>query len=528
MVAIEVGRGPRLLIKKSIEQIQYESGRQHLKRTLGPVNLVLLGIGCIIGAGIYVMTGNAAANFAGPAVILSFVVAGLACAFAGLCYAELASTMPVAGSAYTYSYTTLGEVFAWIMGWLLVLEYGVSAAVVAAGWSGNVTSLLANFGLQIPPEWTTSYIQAAAGTAGATIFTGGHGLNLLGSFGILCVTGLLVVGISESANVNNVIVGVKVGVLLLFIAAGVFFIHPANWHPFIPKNEGGLRYGPVGIFRAASTIFFAYVGFEAVSTAAAEAKNPARDMPIGILGSLAVCTLLYIVVAAILTGMVPYHQLGGPAPIALAVDHMGPQFAWFAILIKVGAVAGLSSVMLILTYGQTRVFFAMARDGLLPGMFSTLHQRFRTPWIGTLILGSVIAVVAALLPIDILGNLVSLGTAVAFAIVCISVLWLRKARPDLHRPFRAPGGIWTPILGIIGAMVMAGPLLIDMALSVARGDPIPAIILAGYIVLGAVIYLVYGLGHSRLAKGLGQRDSDQDAGPGPMQAEVHGIGKDHA
>ncbi len=521
-------RGHRLLIKKSIEQIQYESGRQHLKRTLGPVNLVFLGIGCIIGAGIYVMTGNAAANYAGPAVILSFVVAGLACAFAGLCYAELASCMPVAGSAYTYSYTTLGEVFAWIMGWLLVLEYGISAATVAAGWGGNVTSLLANFGLHIPVEYTTSFIQAAAGPGGTTIFTGGHGFNLLSAGGILGVTALLVIGISESANVNNVIVMVKVGVLLAFIAMGVAFIHPHNWRPFIPANEGGLKYGTVGIFRAASTIFFAYVGFEAVSTAAAEAKNPARDMPIGILGSLAVCTVLYIVVAAVLTGMVPYRELGGPAPIALAVDRMGPAYAWFAILIKIGAVAGLTSVMLILTYGQTRVFFAMARDGLLPALFSTLHKKFRTPWIGTLILGFVIALTAALLPIDILGNLVSLGTATAFAIVCISVLWLRKARPNLERPFRAPGGLWTPILGIVGAMVMAGPLIADMALSVMRGDAIPAIILVSYIALGATIYIAYGLGHSRLAQGLGQRDSDQDAGPGPMQAELHGIGKDHA
>jgi APA family basic amino acid/polyamine antiporter len=521
-------RGPRLLIKKSVEQVQYESGHQNLKRSLGPVNLVLLGIGCIIGAGIYVMTGNAAANYAGPAVILSFVVAGLACAFAGLCYAELASAMPVAGSAYTYSYTSLGEVFAWIMGWLLVLEYGVAAATVAAGWSGNVTSLLANFGLQIPIEYTTSFIQAGAGPGGSTIFSGGHGLNLLGAGGVLGVTGLLVLGISESASVNNVIVVVKVGVLLVFCAMGLAFIHPANWHPFIPHNEGGMKYGTIGIFRAASTIFFAYVGFEAVSTAAAEAKNPARDMPIGILGSLAVCTILYIVVAAILTGMVPYHELGGPAPIALAVDRMGPAYAWFAILIKVGAVAGLTSVMLILTYGQTRVFFAMARDGLLPSMFSTLHKKFRTPWIGTMVLGVVIAIAAAFLPIDILGNLVSLGTAVAFAIVCISVLWLRKARPDLERPFTAPFGIWSPILGIIGALVMAVPLLADMVLSVIKGDPIPAIILGGYVILGAAIYLGYGLSHSRLAKGLGQRDDDQAAGPGPLQAELHGIGHDRA
>jgi APA family basic amino acid/polyamine antiporter len=520
-------RGPRLLIRKTIEQVQFESGNQHLKRTLGPVNLVFLGIGCIIGAGIYVMTGNAAANYAGPAVMLSFVVAGLACAFAGFCYAELASCMPVAGSAYTYSYTTLGEVFAWVMGWLLVLEYGVAASTVAAGWSGNVTSLLGNFGLHLPAALTTSFVQAVPGLHGGTMFTGGHGLNLLGAAGVLAITALLVVGISESASVNNVIVVVKVGVLLAFVALGVFFIHPANWHPFIPRSEGGLKYGTLGIFRAASTIFFAYVGFEAVSTAAAEAKNPARDMPVGILGSLAVCTVLYIVLAGVLTGMVPFRQLGGPAPIALAVDRMGPAYAWFAVIIKVGAVAGLTSVMLILTYGQTRVFFAMARDGLLPSLFSTLHPKFRTPWIGTLVLGCAIALAAALLPIDILGNLVSLGTAVAFAIVCISVLWLRAKAPNMYRPYRAPGGIWTPILGIIGAAVMAVPLLADIVLSALRGDIIPASILGTYIVLGAVIYAGYGLRHSRLAQGLGQRDLAGMPGPGAMQAELHGIGRDH-
>ncbi len=520
-------RGPRLLIRKSIEQVQFECGNQHLKRTLGPVNLVFFGIGCIIGAGIYVMTGNAAADYAGPAVMLSFVIAGLACAFAGFCYAELASCMPVAGSAYTYSYTTLGEVFAWIMGWLLVLEYGVAAATVAAGWSGNVTSLLGNFGVHLPAFTTTAFLQASS-VHGITEFTGGHGLNLLGAAGIMAITLLLVLGVSESAKVNNVIVVVKVGVLLAFIAVGIFFIHPANWHPFIPKSEGGLKYGTAGIFRAASTIFFAYVGFEAVSTAAAEAKNPARDMPIGILGSLFVCTLLYIVVAAVLTGMVPFRKLGGPAPIALAVNYMGPAYDWFAVCIKIGAVAGLTSVMLILTYGQTRIFFSMARDGLLPKMFSTLHPRFRTPWIGTLLLGSAIAVATALLPIDILGNLVSLGTAVAFAIVCISVLWLRAKAPDMHRPYTAPGGIWTPILGIIGSLVMAAPLLADIILSAVHGDVIPASILGSYIAIGAVIYIGYGLRHSRLAQGLGQRDVDGIPGPGALQAELHGIGKDHA
>ncbi|MES2033582.1 MAG: amino acid permease, partial [Pseudomonadota bacterium] len=359
-------RGNRLFVKKSVEQVQRESAQHHLKRSLGKWNLLFLGIGCIIGAGIYVMTGNAAANFAGPAVVLSFVVAFFACVFAGLCYAELASTMPVAGSAYTYSYTTLGEVFAWVMGWLLVLEYGVAASTVAAGWSGNVVSLLGNFNVIIPAEWTTSFVQAVQGDGGLSFVTGG-GANLLGAAGILAVTALLVVGISESANVNNIIVFIKVGVLLLFVGVGAMFLfnHQAdavdNWTPFIPENEGGFKYGMPGIFRAASVIFFAYVGFEAVSTAAAEAKNPQKDIPVGILGSLLVCTIIYMAVAAVLTGVVPFRELGVAAPIALAVDRMG--VGWFSILIKVGAVAGLTSVMLILTYGQSRVFYAMAKDG---------------------------------------------------------------------------------------------------------------------------------------------------------------------
>jgi APA family basic amino acid/polyamine antiporter len=311
-------------------------------------------------------------------------------------------------------------------------------------------------------------------------------------------------------------------VLLLFIGVAVMFIHPVNWRPFIPKSEGGFKFGVLGIFRAASTIFFAYVGFEAVSTAAAEAKNPSRDVPIGILGSLAICTVLYMVIALVLTGVVPFRELGGPAPIALAVDRMGPAYAWFAVLIKLGAVAGLSSVMLILTYGQTRVFFAMARDGLLPRMFSTLHPKFRTPWIGTMVLGLAIAIASAFLPIDILGNLVSLGTAAAFAIVCISVLWLRKARPDLHRPFRVPFGPVIPILGIIGTIILAAPLLGDMVLSVMHGDPIPAIILGGYIAVGAAIYIGYGYWNSRLAKGLGQIE-DESGGNTAFEAFKEGV-----
>lgn len=580
-------RGNRLFVKKSVEQVQRESASHHLKRSLGKWNLLFLGIGCIIGAGIYVMTGNAAANFAGPAVVLSFVVAFFACVFAGLCYAELASTMPVAGSAYTYSYTTLGEVFAWVMGWLLVLEYGVAASTVAAGWSGNVVSLLGNFGMVIPAEWTTSFVQAVQGEGGLSFVTGG-GANLLGAAGILAVTALLVVGISESANVNNVIVFIKVGVLLLFVGVGAMFLfaNPAatvdNWTPFIPENEGGFKYGMPGIFRAASVIFFAYVGFEAVSTAAAEAKNPQKDIPFGILGSLIACTILYMLIALVLTGIVDFRELGVPAPIALAVDRMGTD--WFSILIKVGAVAGLSSVMLILTYGQTRVFYAMARDGLLPRFFSTLHDKFRTPWVGTIVLGIIIAIAAAFLPIEILGDLVSLGTATAFGIVCLSVMYLRTREKQLARPFSIPGGggfvsqpvmvivaaivifaflaffryllqsTWTdtgaivagvvllallvlaivkkgpkvwigpvPVLGIFFALIMTGPLVEDIIVKAATGDPIPAILLGSYLGLGALIYIGYGYRNSRLGRGLPQIDDD-GPGPSPMEAQLHGVG----
>ena len=517
--------GHRLLIKKSIDQIQREAQGHALKRTLGPVNLVFLGIGCIIGAGIYVMTGNAAATFAGPAVMLSFIIAGLACAFAGLCYAELASTMPVAGSAYTYAYTTLGEVFAWTMGWLLVLEYGVAAATVAAGWTGYATSLLKDLGVIIPPQFTSSFIQSVAGPDGGLAFVTTGSFNLLGALGILVVTGLLVLGVSESANVNNVIVMIKVGILLLFIGFGVFYINTANWHPFIPPNTGHLfSFGVSGVFRAASVIFFAYVGFEAVSTAAAEAKNPQKDIPIGILGSLVICTIIYMAVAAVLTGVVPYQKLGVPEPIAVAVDAMN--LPWFAKLIKIGAIAGLSSVMLILTYGQTRVFFAMARDGLLPKGFATLHSKYRTPWIGTLLLGAAIAIAAGLLPITILGDLVSLGTAAAFGIVCLSVIYLRNTRPDLERPFSVPlggvriNGIWlgtVPVLGILMCLVMAAPLVADIIIKAMTGDPIPAIILVSYAAVGAIIYVVYGYKHSRLSKGL----DVLDVGPGALDIPGH-------
>jgi APA family basic amino acid/polyamine antiporter len=432
----------------------------------------------------------------------------------------------------------------------------------------------------IPAELAHSTIQSTADATGHLIFSITNNFNLVGAAGMILVTGLLVLGVSESATVNNVIVFIKVGVLLAFIAMGVGFVDPHNWTPFIPENQGGFVYGVQGVFRAASVIFFAYVGFEAVSTAAAEAKNPSRDMPIGILGSLVVCTIIYIAVAAVLTGVVSYKELGVPEPIAVAVDRMG--MPWFSFLIKVGAVAGLSSVMLILTYGQSRIFFSMARDGLLPRAFAVIHSKFRTPWIGTIVLGVLIAIAASLLPISILGDLVSLGTAFAFGIVCLTVMYLRTNRADLHRPFSVPlGGIfvsakgrvvattilafvglaifrflmqspWTdwgaaitlivaavwlfrswgdtttrywigtaPMLGILFAVIMAGPLIEDIITKAMADDPIPAIILSSYLVLGALIYLFYGLRNSRLAQGLDILDDV--ALPGPLEAVAHGV-----
>jgi len=515
-----------LLIRKPVSHVREEFNAGELRRTLGPFNLVTLGIGCIIGAGIFVITGNAAANFAGPAVLLSFVVAGIACAFAGLCYAELASTMPVPGSAYTYSYVTLGEVFAWTMGWLLLLEYGVAASTVAAGWTGYVVSLLDSFGLHIPQALSQSALQYKDGALQSA-----SSFNLVGVIGIAFVTMLLVIGIRESARVNNVIVVIKVSVLIAFVLIGIAYLDPANWKPFIPANTGGFHYGWPGIFRAASLIFFAYIGFEAVSTAAGEARNPQRDLPIGILGSLIICTIIYIAVASVLTGVVPFRSLGVPDPIAIAVDKMNPTWAmvpWpfvasktlnlFSFVIKIGAFTGLTSVMLVLCYGQTRVFYQMAKDGLISGIFSRIHPRLRTPAAGTLLLGSAIAIAAATLPLSILNDLVSLGTAFAFSIVCISVIYLRRAEPTLPRPFKVPFYPLTPILGAVFCILfMVAPILIDIVgkamgrnlLVVLIGapeekiprDPVALAILVTYIVIGALLYAFFGYRHSKLRKG---------------------------
>jgi APA family basic amino acid/polyamine antiporter len=483
----------RIFARKSVAQIMSENEKSELKRTLGPVNLVLLGIGCIIGAGIFVRTGNAAALHAGPAVMLSFVVAGLVCACAGLCYAELSSTLPVSGSAYTYSYTTLGEFAAWIMGALLLLEYGLAASVVAVGWSGYVVSLLGDFGLVIPPEFTGPMNHVTTLKDGTTLTTL---FNVPAFLVTLILAALLTLGISESSKVNNVIVAIKVTVIVAFIVIGGYKVLThlpelsKNWAPFIPPNEGEGKFGWEGVFRAASIVFFAYIGFEAVSTAGQEAKNPKKDMPIGIIGSLLVCTVLYMLVAAVLTLMVNYKDLNVPDPVAVAVDSMGPQWAWFAMTIKAGAIIGLTSVILVLMYGQTRIFYAMARDGLLPKIFSRVHPKFQTPWINTIVVGILVALAAGLFDINVLGDVTSVGTLAAFAIVCISVMWLRQARPDLPRGFKVPLYPILPIFGICSCLA----LIFTVEQRV--------LVFFAYFLVGAiVIYFAYGMWNSKLGKG---------------------------
>ena len=506
-------RRQSVFVRKPIEEICADAAGHALPRRLGPAHLLLLGVGSIIGAGIYVMTGAAAAHFAGPAVLLSFLIAGAACAFAGLCYAELASMMPVTGSAYVYAYATLGEVFAWVIGWLLVLEYAIAGATVAVGFSGYLTSLLATFGIHLPAAISTPFVQSVPG-AGGYVFTAGGGVNLIASGAVLVMATPLVFGVRESAAINSAIVALKVVVLLAFVAFGAGAVVPAHWVPFLPPNEGGFAYGWPGVFRAASVIFFAYLGFETVSTAAAEARNPQRDMPLGILGSLGVCTVLYLAVAAVLTGVAPFRSLGVADPLAVAVDVIGKP--WLLLFVKVGAVIGLTSILLSTCYGQSRVFYAMARDGLLPAAFARLHPRFGTPWLGTIFIALGMALTAGLLPITLLGDLISLGTATSFAIVCFSVMWLRNRRPDMPRPFRVPlggvriGGWWVgvvPVLGMAGCLVMVAPLALDIARKAAAGDLLPAVLLLGYLGCGAVLYLAYGLRNSRLGRGLGPSDA---------------------
>ena len=496
----------RMMLRKSVAQVQEETRTSELKRSLGPWNLVFLGIGCIIGAGIFVRTGNAAALHAGPAVLISYLIAGTVCAFAGLCYAELASTLPVSGSAYTYSYTTIGEFAAWVMGALLLLEYGLAASVVAVGWSGYMVSLLGDIGVHIPAALTGPtghHLQKD----GVDVLVNGapvvYAFNLPAFLVCMALAVLLVIGVSESAKFNNVIVAIKVTVLTAFILVGGFILlkdlpaYTHNWSPFIPEPTGAKgEFGWSGILRAASIVFFAYIGFEAVSTAGQEAKNPGKDMPFGIIGSLLACTVIYILVSIVLTLIVNYKSLNVPDPVAVAVDAFGPQWAWFAKTIKVGAIIGLTSVVLVLMYAQTRIFYTMARDGLLPKIFSTVHQKFRTPWINTIVVGLITACAAGFFDINTLGDMTSVGTLAAFAIVCLTVIWLRRTHPDIPRGYRVPLYPVVPALGIVTCFAL-----------IFTVETRVLIFFAWYTGIMIVLYFVYGMRNSVLAKG-GQRPED--------------------
>jgi APA family basic amino acid/polyamine antiporter len=465
---------------KPMEVLQAESGSEKgLKRTLGKYNLIALGIGAVIGAGIFVLTGQAAAQYAGPAVTLSFIVSALACAFAGLCYAEFAAMIPIAGSAYTYAYATMGRVVAWIIGWALVLEYLFSGATVAVGWSGYVVNFLASFGIVIPEALSSAPIIFDANNQ--LVFTGAI-LNLPAMLIVFVITVLLYRGIKESANFNNVVVIIKLSVIALFILFGWQYIQTDNWAPFIPENTGTFgQFGTSGIFRASAVIFFAYIGFDAVSTAAQEAKNPQKDMPWGILGSLFICTIVYILVALVMTGIAPYSELNTAAPIAVAIDKAGSGLAWLSPFIKLGAIAGLSSVILVMLMGQTRVFYSMANDGLFFAPFSKVHEKYKTPFVATVITGGIAMIACGLLPISILGELVSIGTLLAFMIVCLGILILRYKHPEYVRPFKTPLFPVVPILGIIccgGVMLFLNTIIFMIA--------------GSWLLIGLVIYYFYG------------------------------------
>jgi APA family basic amino acid/polyamine antiporter len=506
--------GNPLFATKPIDRLLKEAGEtgDHvLKRALGPVNLMTLGIGAIIGAGIFVLTGSAASLYAGPAIMLSYVLAGVGCVFAGLCYAEFASLIPIAGSAYTYGYATLGEIVAWIIGWDLILEYAFGAATVGSGWSSTLVAFLQDYGINLPPQicdvpgakwaffegrWSPINTLSLSDLQLSTLPMATARFNLIAFLAIIAVTIILIIGIKESANFNTGVVFVKLAAVFTFIAVATAFLlkHPEvahqNWRVFLPPNTGEFgSFGWSGVLRGAGVVFFAYIGFDAVSTAAQEAKNPQKDMPIGILGSLTVCTILYIVVCGLLTAMVHYSRLNIGAPVSLAIRETGVK--WGSYVVNAGALAGLSTVMLVMLLGPSRVFYSMANDGLLWKWAGDIHPRFRTPWKSTAIVGVCVAFVAALVPIGDLGQLVSIGTLLAFVIVCGGVWILRVRRPDLVRPFRTPLVPLVPILGMVISLALMSGL---KALTWIR--------LVVWLVIGMVIYFTYGVKHSKVRNGL--------------------------
>ncbi len=467
---------------KPIDLIMKQSGdNEHgLKRTLTAFSITLLGIGAIVGTGIFVLTGVAAAKYAGPGLIFSFIVAGIVSGLAAICYAEFASTVPISGSAYTYSYATLGELIAWIIGWDLILEYAVGAGAVSIGWSGYIVDFLKSaLGITLPKAIT------------ASPFSGGI-VNLPAVIIILLVTGLLILGTSESTMVNNIMVGIKLVVIVFFLIVGVGHVNPANWQPFLPFGVGG-------IFRGASIIFFAYIGFDQISTSAEETKNPARDLPIGIFASLLICTVLYIAVTAVLTGAVSYTKLDVASPVSHALILLGLNVA--GSIISIGAICGLTTVLIVLLYGQSRIFFSMARDGLLPGFFSKVHPRFRTPYLSSLLVGLVVAAIAGFIPIDVVAELTNIGTLAAFVLVSVAVLVLRRTQPDLKRGYRVPFVPFIPILSIIASIVLIVSL------------PIVTLIrFVVWLLLGFIIYFLYSRRKSHLVKGNEETPTDEVVG----------------
>ena len=506
--------GNPLFATKSLDTLMKEAsdtGEHSLKRALGPVNLVTLGIGAIIGAGIFVLTGSAASLYAGPAIMLSYVLAGTGCVFAGLCYAEFASMIPIAGSAYTYGYATLGELVAWIIGWDLILEYAFGAATVASGWSSTLVAFLQDYGISLPPQicdvpgakwvlfegrWSPTSTLSLSADQLAGLPQATATFNLVAFLAILAVTTILIVGIKESANFNTGVVFVKLAAVLTFIAVALPFVlkNPQiaheNWKVFLPPNTGAFgSFGWSGVLRGAGVVFFAYIGFDAVSTAAQEAKNPQKDMPVGILGSLIVCTILYIIVSGLLTATVHYSHLNIGAPVSLAIRQTGVK--WGSYVVNAGALAGLSTVMLVMLLGQSRVFYSMAHDGLLWKWAGDIHPRFRTPWKSTAIVGLLVAFVGALVPIGDLGQLVSIGTLLAFVIVCAGVWILRVRRPELVRPFKTP---WVPFVPIMGIIVSVGLMAGLKALTWMR--------LIVWLVIGLIIYFTYSVKHSHVRNSL--------------------------